>query len=181
MMWSKFGTEYSDELADAALTDAAFRTHTEALMFLYRIESRDLRIRKHIIKRFAGSGEWDAAVRELVAKKFWREDGLDYIVVQHSSVYRQSVAAQRDKRERDKKAQQEHRNREKAARDGSEGGTAKGPSVSDDVSADVSTDVNATQTDRQTDAYREGSSREGSNGRVNEQDSEFFGAARETV
>ena len=61
MMWSKFGTEYSDELADAALTDAAFRTHTEALMFLYRIESRDLRIRKHIIKRFAGSGDWDAA------------------------------------------------------------------------------------------------------------------------
>jgi hypothetical protein len=177
MCWSKFGTEYSDELADAAMSDAAFRTHTEALMFLYRIESRDLRIKKHVIRRFAGSGEWQAAVRELVAKRFWREDRGDYVIEHHAVVYRGSVGAQRAKRSRDREAQKAHRAREKAAKQAAKAAR----NVSADVSTDASAYVGATQTDRQTYAYREGSSREGSNGDVNPHDAEFFGAAREAV
>src|SRR5829696_2915207 len=171
MMWTKFGTEFSDECAYAGLSDAAFRTHSEALMFLYRIESRDLRIRKHVIKRFAGSGEWPAAVQELVSKRFWREDGGEYVVDHHAVVFRGSVGAQNAKRVRDREAQKTLRAKGKSDRKAAKAARK----VSADVSADVSTDVKATQTDRHTDAYREGSSREGSNGRVNEHDAEFFG------
>jgi len=78
-------------------------------MFLYRIESRDLRIRKHVIKRLAGSGEWPAAVQELVSKRFWREDGGEYVIEHHAVVFRGSVGAQRDKRRRDREAQKTHR------------------------------------------------------------------------
>src|SRR5215212_11490199 len=164
MTWTKFGVEFFDECADAGLSDAAVRTHAEALGYLYRTESRDMRIRKHTIRRFAGSGEYVAAVRELVDKRFWREDGAEYVLVHHGNVYRQSLAAQRDKRDRDKRAQQAHRDRERAEREAAKD-SGKAQSVSDDVSAYV----NATQTDRHTDAYREGSSREGSDGFVSEE------------
>jgi len=126
MTWIKFGVEFFDECADAGLSDAAVRTHAEALGYLYRTESRDMRIRTHVIRRFAGSGEWAAALRELVVKKFWREDRDGYVVVHHGDAFRGSLAAQRNKRERDKKAQKAHRDREKADKHGAKKAGKKG-------------------------------------------------------
>ena len=53
MTWAKFGVEFRDECAEAGLTDAEFRTHAEALMYLYGIESKDLRIqrRRRLVRR----------------------------------------------------------------------------------------------------------------------------------
>jgi hypothetical protein len=65
MTWAKYGSEYSDEIANAGLTDAAYRTHTEAIGWLYRIEDLKLRIPKHLLRRFAGSADYDTAVKEL--------------------------------------------------------------------------------------------------------------------
>jgi hypothetical protein len=55
--WNKKGVEFSDECADTGLSDGAYRTHDEAIGFVYRIESDELRIKKHLVQRFAGSSD----------------------------------------------------------------------------------------------------------------------------
>jgi hypothetical protein len=42
--WVKLGDEFFDDCADAGLSDAAVRTHAEAIGFLYRLESKGLEI-----------------------------------------------------------------------------------------------------------------------------------------
>ncbi len=54
MTYQKTGTEFWDECAMVGPTDAAVRTHAEAIGWLYRIESDDLRIPKQLVRRFAG-------------------------------------------------------------------------------------------------------------------------------
>lgn len=130
MTWTKLGVEFFDECAEADLSDAAVRTHTEALGYLYRVESGDMTIRRNLIPRFAGSPDWPSAVYELIACGLWIDLGSSVRVIHHGDVFRSSLAAQQLKRERDKKAQQKRRH------------------VIGDVSADVSVDPTATQTDR---------------------------------
>jgi hypothetical protein len=113
----------------AGLSDAAARTHTEALLWLYEIESRDLRIPRRLVRSFAGSADYEAGIAELVAAEFWREDGDDYVVLHHADVYRQSLAAQLAHREKEK-----NRQRRKRA----------------NVGANVGTNARATQSVRQT-------------------------------
>lgn len=111
MTWQKTGVEFWDDCAQADLSDAAVRTHSEAIGWLYRVESDDMRIRKELVPRFVGSKNWQTAIAELVSKEFWQEDTTSYIVVHHADVIRASIAAQRKKRERDKRAQQAWRDR----------------------------------------------------------------------
>jgi hypothetical protein len=49
MTYAKFGSEFPDYLAAAGLSDAAFRTHAEASMWVYHVEAWDLRIPKHML------------------------------------------------------------------------------------------------------------------------------------
>lgn len=136
MTWTKLGDEFSDECANTGLSDAAYRTHVEAIAWIYRVERMDLHIPKHLLRRFVGSEQWESGVRDLVALDWWR-DGVDhYELLHHADVIRQSIAAQQSKRARDKKAQSDKRRRDEA----------RTGSVSDAVSADVIPD-----TDRQTD------------------------------
>jgi hypothetical protein len=143
MTWSKYGAEYSDELANAGVSDAAFRTHTEAIGWLYRVEDLKLRIPKHLVRRFAGSDEYDHAAKELTDLGLWRDRGDAWELVHHADVVRQSIQAQRQKRDRDKRAQQAKRDRAAAA------SKARSASVSADVPADVSHRISG-DTDRQT-------------------------------
>jgi hypothetical protein len=136
--WTKLGDEYSDEIACAGLGDAAYRTHSEAIGWLYRIEDTGLRIPKYVVRRFAGSTDYEVGIKDLVSAGYWRDRGDAWEIVHHADVIRQSLEAQRLKRERDKRAQRAHRRRQ------SVGGT---PS---DVSADVSAESVATQTGRQS-------------------------------
>ena len=115
MTYQKIGQEFWDECAHAGLSDAAVRTHAEALGWLYRVESKDLRVPKHLLHRFAGSTEWETAVKDLVAAGFWRDHGDNWVVVHHATVYRGSLGAQRKKRERDRRAQAAHRKRQSGA------------------------------------------------------------------
>jgi hypothetical protein len=144
--WAKFGAEYADELANAQVSDAGFRLHTEGLMFLYRVEAPRMRIPKTVVRRFAGSPDYETAIKELLALGLWKDRGDAWEVVHSAEVVRQSLAAQRGKRDRDKAAQREHRKREKAAR--------KDRGVSADVGAEVSGGVSG-DTDSQTDSYPE--------------------------
>jgi hypothetical protein len=74
MTWTKLG----DEFADAAweLSDAAYRTHTEALQWSNRL-GVDLVIPKRHLRRFAFSETAEAAAAELSAAGWWKDTG-DY-------------------------------------------------------------------------------------------------------
>ena len=74
MTWTKLG----DEFADAAwlLSDAAYRTHTEALQWSNRL-GLDLVIPKRHLHRFAFSEHAEAGAAELCAEGWWKDDG-DY-------------------------------------------------------------------------------------------------------
>ena len=109
MSWTKFGDEYPVEAA--ALTDAEWRTHGEALMWSnWRL--LDLAIPKKDVRRFA---EYTADVpledvtAGLLRKGFWRDDGDTwYIGLVHPEWQRdsdevrtaQARAAARQKRHR---------------------------------------------------------------------------------
>lgn len=139
MTWTKFGAEYFDQCADAGLSDAAFRTHSEAIGWLYRInrdDVKDLSIPDRAIRKFATSDDYEPAVAQLVRVGFWRDEGSHYVLVHHADVVRSSLVAQRAKLERDRKAQQNRR-----ARAGKE--AKEGAYVSADVSEGVSGDADS--------------------------------------
>lgn len=133
MTFTKLGTEFSDECADVDLSDSAFRTHTEAIQWLFNIERLDCHIPKHLVRRFAGSHRYEDAIRELVAHGFWRDAGNFYLIVHHDSVIRGGIVAQQKKRERDQKAQARARKKAQAK--------------PDQASADVSADSDAEPSD----------------------------------
>ena len=73
MTWAKFGCEFDDEVAHAGLGDAAYRTHSEAIGYVYQIEDMRLRIPKQVVRRFAGSADLEVGIKELVEARFWRD------------------------------------------------------------------------------------------------------------
>jgi hypothetical protein len=135
--YAKFGSEFPDYLAAAGLSDAAFRTHAEAIMWVYHVEAWDLRLPKHMLRRIAGSTDSEAAVKELIAADYWADDGGAWVIRHHGNVILGSLSAQAAKRERDRKAQQRHRERQRA------------------VSADASAYQTGRQADRQERSDRE--------------------------
>jgi hypothetical protein len=72
MTWTKLG----DEFGDAAwnLSDAAWRTHAEALLWSNRL-GLDLEIPKRHLRRFAFSDKAEAAAAELCATGWWKDTG----------------------------------------------------------------------------------------------------------
>jgi len=138
MTWAKYGVEFFDQCAEASLSDAAVRTHAEALHWLFQIEHMDMRIKKHLVRRFAGSADWERAAKDLIAAEFWRDEGDAYVVEHHGDVFRQSLAAQLSKRETERERQRKKR-----------AGAAR--AVTPNVGTDVGTNVRPTQTDRHTD------------------------------
>lgn len=76
MTWTKLGDEFLPESAE--LSDAAYRTHTEALQWSsFRL--LDLRIPKRDLKRFAETrGDLAGAVAELIAMSWWTDEGDHY-------------------------------------------------------------------------------------------------------
>jgi len=131
--WDKRGTEFSDECAVAALSDYAYRTHSEAIGWLYLIESADLLIPKRLLHKFAMSPDREQAADELVAVGFWADRGDAWEVLHHANVIRQSLAAQLNHRATERDRQR-----------------VKRKTKPSDVGPNVGTNVGATQTDRQT-------------------------------
>lgn len=148
MTWAKYGVEFYDQCADVGLSDAAVRTHSEALHYLYRTETADMRIRKHLVRRFAGSDQWEVAARDLVAIGFWRDDGDAWLVEHHGNVFRESLAAQLKHRETERERQRRKRRSSVADLP-----PDVGPNEDANVGPNVGPNVRATQTDRQTDNH----------------------------
>lgn len=72
MTWTKLGDEFLDAALD--LSDAAHRTHTEALMYSNR-RLLDLVVPKRELRRFAGTADPDAAAAELAEAGWWQDAG----------------------------------------------------------------------------------------------------------
>ncbi|TDW87270.1 hypothetical protein EV137_5343 [Kribbella pratensis] len=142
MTWAKYGVEFFDQCADFGLSDAAVRTHTEALHYLYRLEEMEMRIAKHLLRRFAGSADWEQAAKDLVAHGFWRDEGDAYVVEHHGDVFRSSLATQLKHRDTERERQ-----RRKRAKDERDVATNNGPNVA----TNDQPNVRPTQTDRHTD------------------------------
>jgi uncharacterized protein YdaU (DUF1376 family) len=115
MTWPKFGVEFPDECAEAELSSDAFRTHVEAIIYIYRVESFDCAVRKSRLRRWAASALAEQAAAELVAKGFWRDDGPQWTVLHHRGVIQSSLVTQRKKRETSKKTSATHRAKQKVS------------------------------------------------------------------
>lgn len=140
MTWTKLGSEFFPECLHHGLPDSAVRTHAEAIAYLYEVEEMSCRIPKRLVRTFAGSEDYLAAIDVLLALEWWVEAGADYEVMHHGDVIRQSIAAQLKQRERTKKSSRTYRQRN--AENTSDGTT--------DVTADVTGHVTH-HADRQTD------------------------------
>jgi hypothetical protein len=93
MPWTKIGDELPDEARE--LSDAAFRTHIEALCWSNR-RLLDLAINKRDLKRFAETPHPERAAEELVDMGWWQDTGdawwigcrfadwqVDRVVIEH--------------------------------------------------------------------------------------------------
>lgn len=82
MTWTKLSDDYSDDTW--TLSDAAFRLHTEGLIWSNR-KLLDCRIPRDDVRRFAKRPE---ALGELLACNWWREDGDVYEIRHHAAYQR---------------------------------------------------------------------------------------------
>lgn len=85
MTWTKLSDAFGDECA--SLSDAAFRTHVEALLWIMRRETGGV-ISDRDVLRFAETENPDEAIAELIACGFWtrstrRTRGVTYHVMHH--------------------------------------------------------------------------------------------------
>ncbi|MEQ4518497.1 hypothetical protein ABLI39_03925 [Pseudarthrobacter sp. B907] len=87
MTWPRISDDYSDDCWK--LSDAAFRLHTEALVWNAR-KLLDCSIPKSDLPRFAKHPE---AVGELVKIGFWSDFGDHYVILHHARYQRTSAEA----------------------------------------------------------------------------------------
>lgn len=82
MTWLKLSDDFADDAARVGLSDAAFRTHVEGLLWTMRRETDgwldDVDVRKAIETPNA-----PAAITQLVDVGYWRREGHGYRIVHH--------------------------------------------------------------------------------------------------
>jgi hypothetical protein len=115
MTWTKTGAEFPDDAFNVELSDAAYRTHHEAITYLYKVERTDCYIRTDEVRRFGGSPHVDMAITELVNLGWWVIKGQGYEVVHHGDIIRASVVTQQKKRAASKATSERHRRKKAAA------------------------------------------------------------------
>ena len=109
MTWTKLSDDFSDSCRD--LSDAAFRTHVEGLIWAMRRETGGY-VDVRDVKRFAESPHADMAVSELVAVGWWSLEGQGYRINHHMEhqpepdllAQRRGLTAERVRKHRRKKA-----------------------------------------------------------------------------
>lgn len=80
-MWLKLSDDFADDAARAGLSDAAFRTHIEALLWIMRREGKPVLDRRDL-RRALESPQAEGAVSELLAAGWWqrRDDGRVHVL-----------------------------------------------------------------------------------------------------
>ena len=82
MTWLKLSDDYGDDLARFNLSDAAFRTHTEALGWVMRRENGGCLTERDVL-RFAETEFPSVAVQELCDLGLWEKTPDGYMVRHH--------------------------------------------------------------------------------------------------
>ena len=80
MTWLKTSDDFGDQCA--GLSDAAFRTHVEGLLWVMRRETGG-QLDRRDVRRFAETANPDKAVQELVDHGFWTATGSGYQIQHH--------------------------------------------------------------------------------------------------
>ena len=80
MTWTKLSDDFADQCC--GLSDAAFRTHVEALIWVMRRESGGY-LAARDVKRLAESPHTEMAVAELVACGWWSIENQGYRINHH--------------------------------------------------------------------------------------------------
>jgi hypothetical protein len=157
MTWTKLSDDFSDDCW--TLSDAAFRLHTEALIWSNR-KLLDLVIPKSDLVRFSRRTD---AVEELVAVGWWTETARTYVINHHARYQRSREAVI---------------NQQKAnSQNGSKGGRPPREVFNPDEETESVTDTQSeslSERDRTGQAYRQGSSEQNGGRNVNEHDAAFF-------
>lgn len=108
MTWTKLGAEFPDEIS--SVSDAAFRTHVEALCWSNR-RLLDLAVPKTQLRKFAETADPDVATAELVAAGWWRDDGATWYIGVHFAEWqrdRVQVEHLRQRKARDQQRKRRH-------------------------------------------------------------------------
>ena len=122
MTWTKLSDDYGDECH--TLSDAAFRTHTEGLIWAMRRETGGY-VDARDVRRFAESPHAEMAVAELVACGWWSVHLQGYQIHHHMEhqpepdliAKRRDLAADRQRKKRRKAAGLEDVSRRDSPRD----------------------------------------------------------------
>lgn len=87
MTWTRNGDEFAEECARARLSDAAYRTHSEGLIYVMKREIEGAVIDDVAIRYHLNSPDREKAICELVAVGFWIDEGDGtYRVTHHADV-----------------------------------------------------------------------------------------------
>jgi len=78
--WTKLSDDFGEQCS--GLSDAAYRTHSEALIWCMRRETDGL-LSDRDVRRFAETADPDEAVRELLDHGFWRQTPTGFEVLHH--------------------------------------------------------------------------------------------------
>jgi len=111
MTWTKLSDDFADQCDVAGLSDAAFRTHVEALILTMRRET-DGKITRRELRKHAAVDDYEAAAAELVAAGFWRTTDDGWQVIHHMEhqpeseviAKRRAMDAERQRKARMRKA-----------------------------------------------------------------------------
>lgn len=107
-MWLKLSDDFADDAARAGLSDASFRTHIEALLWIMRREGEPVLDRRDLLRALE-SPQVDEAVPELLATGWWqRQDdgrvrvlhGMDHQPEPEVIARRREAATERQRRKR---------------------------------------------------------------------------------
>jgi hypothetical protein len=107
-VWLKLSDDFADDAARAGLSDASFRTHIEALLWIMRREGEPVLDRRDLLRALE-SPQVDEAVPELLATGWWqRQDdgrvrvlhGMDHQPEPEVIARRREAATERQRRKR---------------------------------------------------------------------------------
>jgi len=108
MSWTKLSDDFGDECAAAGLSDSAFRTHVEGLLWAMRRENGG-RITQRDLLRFAEAAAPELAVAELVAVDFWSAVSEGCWEIQHHMAHQPDPQVIAARRKRDSQRQTKRR------------------------------------------------------------------------
>lgn len=108
MVWLLLSDDFAEDVARVELSDAAFRTHVEGLLWTMR-RLTDGRIGPRELRRLAETEDPQAAVRELVAAGFWTGLPDGGFQIQHAMEHQPEAEVVETRRRQNAERQARHR------------------------------------------------------------------------